>query len=73
MAVQGLLMGVAAVLGGQTTPPLGWNSWDCYQGNLNETGGSTNIPSLPGPSLRFLHDGASHSVHDLHPSPSRTH
>ena len=19
-------------------PPKGWNSWDCFQGNLNETG-----------------------------------
>ena len=29
------LSGVSA---GAKKPPMGWNSWDCFQGNLNETG-----------------------------------
>ena len=37
MAIAGLLLlGPAAAATGK--PPMGWNSWDCFQGNLNETG-----------------------------------
>ena len=29
---------LSAVATATRKPPMGWNSWDCFQGNLNETG-----------------------------------
>jgi hypothetical protein len=37
LVVSALVLGVAASPNGRV-PPRGWNSWDCFQGNLNETG-----------------------------------
>jgi hypothetical protein len=42
MSTHVLVMAMGPLLAAATvtTPPMGWNSWDCYQGNLNETGGA---------------------------------
>lgn len=43
------------------TPPQGWNSWDCYQGNLNETGGA-----LPAMQLTLVTRGCCTCMHATH-------
>ena len=32
------LLSLATTAEASRKPPMGWNSWDCFQGNLNETG-----------------------------------